>query len=400
MSESIRIGRRILLLVVASVSLLLALLVSSLTLAFHMNAQVTTLTGNVIPSLETINGVAVKFASIRATILRYMLAPDDADRMEQGRKLMFFRQGLDRDLAHYESDFVVDPREKALLQQVRDAVQAFDARQYEILAVSTQAQDVRAALAEAQLPLGQVSEALRRHHDYSFQLAADAVDASRHSARLGAAAMVLLSLLAAVPLLVFAYRIRDAVAGMAEGFQARLVDLRDHGTQVAAAAADLLLVSRKLSELADGQSIQAEQMRAAADDLEIGIPGVHDRLAEAREQVARTARTLSRMKDALDSLVLNAGQARPGPSDELLRQTVALFGDLEADVGRSGAVMLAAGGAVEAQCRNTMLLIQQSGKVARLAVENTSIAANASASAQGLFSTARIMNDELGRRAA
>ncbi|NML25198.1 MCP four helix bundle domain-containing protein [Zoogloea dura] len=400
MSESIRIGRRILLLVVASVSLLLALLVSSLILAFHMNAQVTTLTGNVIPSLETINGVAVKFASIRATILRYMLAPDEADRMEQARKLMFFRQGLDRDLAHYESDFVVDPREKALLQQVRDAVQAFDARQYEILAVSAQAQDVRAALAETQLPLGQVSEALRRHHDYSFQLAADAVDASRHSARLGSAAMVLLSLLAAVPLLVFAYRIRDAVAEMAEGFQGRLVDLREHGTQVAAAAADLLLVSRKLSELADGQSIQAEQMRATADDLEIGIPGVHDRLAEAREQVARTARTLSRMKDALDSLVLNAGQARPGPSDELLRQTVALFGDLEADVGRSGAVMLATGVTVEAQCRNTMLLIQQSGKVARLVVENTAIAANASASALGLFSIARVMNDELGRRAA
>lgn len=400
MSESIRIGRRILLLVVASVFLLFALLASSLILAFQMNAQVTTLTGNVIPGLETINGVAVKFASIRATILRYMLAGDDADRTEQARKLMFFRQGLDRDLAHYESDFVVDPRERVLLQQVREAVQAFDARQYDMLTVSAQTQDVRAALAEAQVPLGQVSEALRRHHDYSFQLAADVVDASRRSARLGVAAMVLLSLLAAAALLVVAYRIRDAVEEMAESFQARLVDLRDHGTQVAAAAADLLLVSRKLSELADGQSIQAEQMGATADDLEIGIPGVHDRLAEAREQVGRTARTLSRMKDALDSLARHAGPARPGPSDELLRQTVALFSDLEADVGRSGAVMLAVGGAVEAQCRNTMLLIQQSGKVARLAVENTSIAANASASALGLFSTARVMNDELGRRAA
>ncbi|WP_346287815.1 MCP four helix bundle domain-containing protein [Zoogloea sp.] len=400
MSDPMSIGRRILVLVIASLSLLLVLLVSSLILTYRINAQVTTLTGNVIPSLEIINGVAVKFASIRATTLRYMLAKDDADRVEQARKLVFFRQGLDRDLNHYESEFVVDQQEKALLQQVRQAVEAFDSHQFDILAVSASSQDVRSALAEAQAPLGQVSNALRRHHDYSLQLAESAVDASRFNLRVGVVAMVLLTLVAAVSLLAFGYRIRFAVQALTEGFRKKLVDLGEHGTQVAAAAADLLLASRKLSEVADCQRVQVEQLDAAADDIELGIPAMRDLLAEAQEQVAHTAHSLSHVKNLLESLVQHAGQAQPGLPDELFGEAATLLSNLDRDVQRSGAAMAAVEGVVEAQCRSMALLVQQVGKVARLAVENTSLAASASASAMSLSVTARGMNDEVGRRAA
>lgn len=400
MTESMSIGRRILVLVTVSLSLLLVMLGSSLILTYRMNAHVTTLTGNVIPSLEIINGVTLKFASIRATTLRYMLAQDDADRVEQTRKLVFFRQGLERDLSHYESEFVVSQRERALLQQVRQAVEAFDSHQSDILAVSASSQDVRSALADAQAALGQVSSALRRHHDHSLRLAADALDASRLSLRLGAAAMVLVTLVAALALLVFGNRVRHAVQALAEGGRKKLFTLGEHGTQLVAAAADLLLVSRKLSEMADRQRIQAEQLDAAVDDIDLGIPAVRDLLAEAQEQVAHVALSLSHVKSSLEGLVWHAGQEPPAGADELLSEAVALVGQLEGDVQRSGAAVAAVGGVVEAQCRNMTLLVEQVGKVFRLAVENTSVAASASASAMNLSVTARAMHDEAGRCAA
>lgn len=400
MSEPKSIGRRISVLVTAALSLLLVLLLSSLFMTFQMNAQVSTLTGNVIPSLDVINGVAVKFASIRATTLRYMLARDEADRAELAKKLVFFRQGMERDLTRYESDFVVDPRERILLRQIRQAMQAFDAHQYDVLAVSASEGDPQVALEEAQASLGQVSDALRQHHDYSLRLTADAVAAARHNVRLGLLAMLVLSSLAGIGLLMYGSRTRGAIHALTARFREGIANLRDQATQVSAAAADLLLVSRRLSEVADRQSVQAEHMDAAADDLEVGIPGVLDRLTEAQEQVVRTAVTLSRMREALDRLAQQAGPARPGLPDALLAQALALFEELESDVGRSGAVMVAVNGAVEAQFRNTLLLVQQSGKVARLALENTSIAANASASAMSLSTAARAMNDEIGRCAA
>lgn len=400
MTESMSIGRRILVLVAVSLSLLLVLLVSSLILSYRMNAQVTILTGNVIPSLEIINGVTLKFASIRATTLRYMLAQDDADRAEQARKLVFFRQGLERDLSHYESEFVVSQREKALLQQVRQAVEAFDSHQSDILAVSAASQDARSALADAQAVLGQVSSALRRHHDHSLQLAADALDTSRFSLRLGVAAMLLVTLVAALAVPVFGNRIRHAVQALAEGFRQKLFTLGDHGTQLVAAAADLLLVSRKLSEMADRQRIQAEQLEAVVDDIELGIPAVRDLLAEAQEQFAHAALSLSQMKSALEGLVWHAGQEQPAGADELFSEAVALMGKLEGDMQRSGAAVAAVGGVVETQCRNMTHLVEQVGKVFRLAVENTSVAASASASAMNLSVTARALHDEAGRCAA
>lgn len=400
MTESMSIGRRILILVAVSLSLLLVLLATSLILTYRMNAQVTTLTGNVIPSLEIINGVTLKFASIRTTTLRYMLAQDDADRAEQARKLVFFRQGLERDLSRYESEFVVSQREKALLQQVRQAVEVFDTHQSDILAVSAASQDVHSALADAQAALGQVSSALRRHHDYSLQLAANALDASRLSLRFGVAAMLLVTLVAALAVPVLGNRIRRALQALAEGFRKKLFTLGDHGTQLVAAAGDLLIVSRKLSEMADRQRIQAEQLDATVDDIELGIPAVRDLLAEAQEQFAHAALSLSQVKSALEERVRHGGQAQTEEADELLSAAVALVGKLEGDVQRSGAAVAAVGGVVETQCRNMTLLVEQVGKVFRLAVENTSVAASASASAMNLSVTARAMHDEAGRCAA
>lgn len=394
MTEPMSIGRRILVLVAVSLFLLLVLLASSLTLSYRMNAHVTSLTGNVIPSLEIINGVTLKFASIRATTLRYMLAQDEAERVEQARKLVFFRQALDRDLSHYESEFVVSQREKALLQQVRQAIEAFDSHQYDVLAVSAASQDAGSALAEAQAALGQVSNALRRHHDYNLQLATDAADASRLSLRLGAAGMVVLSLAAGVVLLVFGSRIRQAVRELAETFRKRLFDLGDHGTRVAAAAADLMLTSRTFSEVADRQRIEVEQLDAVADDIDLGIPAVRDLLAEAQEQVAHAVFSLSQLKRAMDRLVQQGG------ADGLFGEAVALLDNLEEDVQRSGAAVAAVGGVVETQCSSLMRLVEQVGKVSRLALENASVAARASASAMNLSVTTRAMNDEAGRCAA
>lgn len=400
MTESMSIGRRILVLVAVSLSLLLVLLATSLILTNRMSAQVTTLTGNVIPSLEIINGVTLKFASIRTTTLRYMLAQDDADRADQARKLVFFRQGLERDLSRYESEFVVSQREKALLQQVRQAVEVFDTHQSDILAVSAASRDVHSALADAQAALGQVSSALRRHHDYNLQLAASALDASRISLRLGMAAMLLVTLVAVLAVPVLGSRIRRALQALAEGFRNKLFTLGDHGAQLVAAAGDLLIVSRKLSEMADRQRIQAEQLDATVDDIELGIPAVRDLLVEAQEQFAHAALSLSQVKAALEERVRHGGQAQTEEADELLSAAVALVGKLEGDVQRSGAAVAAVGGVVETQCRNMTLLVEQVGKVFRLAVENSSVAASASASAMNLSVTARALHDEAGRCAA
>ena len=75
----------------------LVLLATSLILTNRMSAGMT-LTGNVIPGWSSM-GLRSSSPPSGRRPSRYALAQDDADRADQARKLVFFRQGLERDLS-------------------------------------------------------------------------------------------------------------------------------------------------------------------------------------------------------------------------------------------------------------------------------------------------------------
>ncbi|SFN06840.1 methyl-accepting chemotaxis protein [Formivibrio citricus] len=321
---ALSIVRRLQIMAACSVVALLAVGITGARVTSKVNESLHNVNANTLPSVEAIADINENFMRLRILTLYHSLSAEPAKKVAVEKQMAAVRGSIDKGLARYEKERLVNSKDKELLEADKKLMVNYYTIIEKVLEKS-RTEGVEAALAVINLPETQqgaakMTEAMEAHKKYNRALADEQEKSASESARLGliiswamiavgAAGVALLSIwlvrgigrgLNSVQTAVghiennldFTHRVEvhgndelgvtaQAVNRLLEKMQGNLKTISGEVQTLAAAANQMASTADQVAKAAHQQSEAASSMAATVEEMTVNISLVGDRAQEA-----------------------------------------------------------------------------------------------------------------------
>jgi methyl-accepting chemotaxis protein len=249
---------------------------------------------NVVPSILVLDEVRGQFGNVRALVLQHVIADTEADMRDFEQKVSAAQDKLDDKLKSYDSNAclgvscLTDDKEKAMLQALRSAMQAYNAtlpKLFELSRTHKKAETLPVIREQVAPAATKANGALMTQIDYNVDLgkktSGDAVSAKDSAVQLS----LLIAVMTLVTMGVIVFIVTRSITrplNVAVDVANRL------------AAGDMTVKIEVNSNDETGQLLQAMQTMVAKLSQVVGeVNGAATSIASASEEVATTAQSIS-----------------------------------------------------------------------------------------------------------
>ncbi|NMG65071.1 methyl-accepting chemotaxis protein [Azoarcus indigens] len=317
------IARRIFLLVLLLVGAALVVGAVALMQVGRMGELIHYESENILPSIQTVGGVARDFLDLRTRMLTHIASTDSKTMEELDKAITASRQAIDQKLRDYEK-FISNDADRALLEEDKVAIRDYYGLIDKSLALSREGRkdEALAMGASARQISARVVKAVDAHIDFNARMAEDYAEEASAGARRSfwlMAVVIFVAASAGMALGIYTYRTvvgalnsmkevvvgvsssldftrrvavsgNDEVAdttrafnGLLDTVQQSLGQMVRHAGDVSAAAGRLATSANQVSTSSGEQSEASSSMAAAVEEMTVSINHVADRAGEANQ---------------------------------------------------------------------------------------------------------------------